>query len=391
VLDVSARKVFLASPELPSGASWLINCLLELGVRVDHKPAVDRVWRGSNPIPAPDHMWLVSRDRLVLNPKVEVLKKWLPILSRREEFSFRDDLEVEYVQDFPAARMHGQECLFFVRDPRDAVHSQYRRARSELEFDAYARFLHPETLLDQASHWALFARSWVEFAAGRVYRFEDYKRDARALLRQIVEALGLEVAAASLDRAVEESSFEKSREAELRFKAEHPNDTEVANRAGKAGEWQSRGDIGATTAFIEARTADMLARLDYPVSTGAGCADREAAPAHLDYLAYFSRIELLWSVREAVICPLRKVSAIGVVAEFVVMLDETVLMRSRLAPAEVRTLLASIDEAGAAHAREQKARLDKLAARYADGSPHHMQRIRELMGQRRASRSPVRP
>ena len=36
--------ITFASPVELSGASWLLNCLLELGIKVSHKPAVDTVW-----------------------------------------------------------------------------------------------------------------------------------------------------------------------------------------------------------------------------------------------------------------------------------------------------------------------------------------------------------
>jgi hypothetical protein len=330
-------------------------------------------------------MWLSNGDRFVLNPKVEDLKKWLPILTRYEEFSFRDDLEVEYVQEFPSARMQGHECIFFVRDPRDAIHSQYRRAQSEMEFDAYARFLNPQTLLDRASHWRLYASSWLELTEGRFYRFEDYKQGALKVLKQVVHSLGLQVSAEKIERAVEESSFDKSRQAELRFRANHPNDKEVANRAGRVGEWQSRSDNKKTFSYIEDRTASMLVQFGYALTTDSARSARTECIGHLDCLSLFSDICLPDSLRSIDVDPAHKARAIAVITEFAATLDEATLVKSKLAPADVRTLLGSIEEALSAFVHEQNSRMHDLAARYADGSSHHLVRIRELLAQKRAN------
>ena len=101
-------RVDLSSPAEPSGASWLINCLLELGIKVSHKPVVDNVWRHAEPTPPPDHMCRTAADGSCrLHPKAQVLKKWLPVLSSIESFFFRDDIEVEHVQDLPTPRHVG--------------------------------------------------------------------------------------------------------------------------------------------------------------------------------------------------------------------------------------------------------------------------------------------
>ena len=97
-----ARRILVASPVEPSGGSWLLNCFLELGIKVGHKPFVDNVWRGSHPRPDANHIWIAKDGGFELNPKAASLTTFLPILARQTRFSFRDDVEVEYVQDFPA-------------------------------------------------------------------------------------------------------------------------------------------------------------------------------------------------------------------------------------------------------------------------------------------------
>ena len=141
-------KLYLASPAEPSGAAWLINCLLELGIKVSHKPVVDNVWRQADPAPPPDHMWQCNSDGSYrLHPKAQLLKKWLPALSRIESFSFREEIEIEYLQDLPALRQVGEPVMLFVRDPRDSLYSMYCRLRPALDYEEFLRLPNPDTLV----------------------------------------------------------------------------------------------------------------------------------------------------------------------------------------------------------------------------------------------------
>jgi hypothetical protein len=70
------RRIVIASPAEPSGASWLLNCLIELGIRVHHRPAAERLWRGagqSQPL-----LWQREGERWRLHPRAAVMGKWLP-------------------------------------------------------------------------------------------------------------------------------------------------------------------------------------------------------------------------------------------------------------------------------------------------------------------------
>ena len=94
------KTIYMASPAEPSGASWLINCFLELGIKVSHRPIVANLWRGGDSASPADRLWQPTADGSYrLHPKAQILKKWLPALSRIECFSFREDIEIGYLQD----------------------------------------------------------------------------------------------------------------------------------------------------------------------------------------------------------------------------------------------------------------------------------------------------
>ena len=163
-------------------------------------------------------MWQADASGFVLKPKADMLEKWLPALSRDERFAFRPDVQIEYVQECATPAHEGSEALCFVRDPRDALYSMYRRSDPQLSFMEYLELPNPHTLLDRIDHWLAAGADWRQIEGLRLYRFEDYKADARALLARILDDLSIAATDAAIDRAVAESSSEKARAAEALYR-----------------------------------------------------------------------------------------------------------------------------------------------------------------------------
>jgi hypothetical protein len=347
---VPPRKLVVASPVEPSGASWLLNCFLELGIQVSHQPVVRNVWRSSR-YPA-EHMWVPDGDGMRLHPKAEVLKKWLPALERQDRFRFRADLVVEYVQEFP--RPDDGAALFFVRDPRDAIYSMYLRQQPELGFEDYLRFPNPRTLLDRARHWRCFVSSWLGQEQVRAFRFEDYKRDAHGLLSEILAAAGIEAAPDRIEATVAASGFEQAREAEQRYRARHPGDQEVANRRGRVGDWRSDPTLGAAMAYIEACAGDLL-----------------AADVRRD------------DRRDTMPQPWEQADLASLTG-FATRLDAELLRRARLPAHEARELIDRLLAEVGVHDAPLARHLQSVRQAFSDGDAYHLDRVRELLAQRRA-------
>jgi hypothetical protein len=208
-------------------------------------------------------MWRREGHTWVLSPHECILKKWLPILSRKSSFSFRDDLEVRWTHEWPGAMTRQQEIVLFVRDPRDALYSRFRREDSDLTFPEFLSFLDPWSLLDKIDNWILFLRSWRACERVHLIRFEDYKADAVATLGKTLKALGIEVSDADIHRAVEESTFEKAAAAEAQYHQEHPEDEEVINRKGMPREWSAVPDFKVEMEGISRRCGYLLEELGY--------------------------------------------------------------------------------------------------------------------------------
>jgi len=75
----------------------------------------------------PIGMWVPYKGSYLLNPHNKGLKKWLPILTEKKSFAFRDDIEVQWAHEWPQKLHKGHKVIFFIRDPRDALLSACKR------------------------------------------------------------------------------------------------------------------------------------------------------------------------------------------------------------------------------------------------------------------------
>lgn len=243
---MTPRKIYLMSAREPSGATWLINCLLELGIKTQRR-------RNSSL-----EMWLPHGDRHALNSEEEILKKWLPALWDHQEFKFRDDIEVEWAHVWPGIEHDDYQVIYFARDPRDSLFSRYKREAPDQTFEEFLMFPDVNTLLDKAHNWRLFNLAWMRHPRQRVFLFEDYKQDAWQVLTEVLVYIGLTYSEADMQRALIASTFERAAQAEAKYRAMHPEDQETINRSGKAGEWKQGGISPATVAYIENVCADAM-------------------------------------------------------------------------------------------------------------------------------------
>lgn len=250
-----AERIILASPREPCGATWLINCLLVLGVKT---------YRAG---PEGQEMWVKGSQGWQLDPRENILKQWLPVLSQRQHFEFSNQLEVQWLHEWPTDADWHHRVLYFIRDPRDAMYSRYRREGASMPFNDYLAFPDAFSLLDKIDHWRAFNESWMAHPNLKVIRFEDYKADALQLLRQTVDWIGLTRSENELINAVDNSSFEKAAQAERQY-SKISGSAQVINRAGKPGEWHSLNGEAQAMAEISTRCAPVLHHFGYEAPNG---------------------------------------------------------------------------------------------------------------------------
>jgi len=227
------RKVFLISPREPCGATWLINCLLELGVLTYRTGNWQQTWRSQG-------------DRYALLPHEDILKKWLPSLSRYELFEFRSDVEVEWTHEWPSKRYSSNQVIFFTRDIKDATFSRYKRESPAIAYHEYIDYLEPRTLLNKAESCSMFLKAWSLHSSCRVFNFEDYKDDAESTLRSILQYVDIQATDTDIRNALNLSTSEKAAEAERQWNKRNQDNeintnseiSQVVNQGGIVGRWK---------------------------------------------------------------------------------------------------------------------------------------------------------
>lgn len=333
-------KIYLISPREPSGATWLINCFLELGVKT-YRETLGEMW---TPARGGGH---------VLNPVENHLKKWLPILSTREKFDFRGDIEVEWAHQWPTSRHAGHRIIYFVRDPRDAIFSRYRRESPDMSFEEFLDFPDPYTLHDKIDTWSMFNELWLRQPDIRAFRFEDYKSDARKTLEAILDYVGLKVAEPELARALENSTFEKAALAEKKYREGNPEDAQLINRASLVGGWKVSDDA-ACVARIARQTAGLLAHFGYESGRAA---ERGSYLPQAAVLGFYRQLAVepdFWRDAGTGENRGRQSESANRLLHFMGTLDDDRLRRSGLSPYEIHVLLRSLDEFAAGVGARQR-------------------------------------
>jgi len=325
---MSSRLIYLVSPREPSGATWLINCFLELGIKTYR-------WR-SNGI----SMWVGDSDKYVLNPDENILKKWLPALNDHKSFEFRKDIEVVWTHEWPKKKFEGCRILYFIRDPRDALLSRYKREDPRQSFEEFINFLDHNTLLNRVDNWSLFNRCWMEHENLSFFRFEDYKKYARKTLESILDYIGLDYPSERIEMAIEASTSEKAAESERRYREQNPDDREIINRGGKVGSWKDVEGGGEVVRFIEERAGALMDRFGYAALNVLKESPVSYMP-NLERLSFFKDVYLKPPLQEGAS---DEAFFRDSVVSFAHALDMDVVERSGLRPYESRMLLYSLME-----------------------------------------------
>jgi len=263
----------IASPELPCGASWLANCLIELGVPAWKPWGSDDAthWAtdddGSHRYVGGDNGW----------------SRLLPALRDGRTLRFRAGACVRVHHVWPGVYPAAARRVLFVRDPCDALYSGWRRhlARDESasDFPAYCGSAHFHYPLSRLDYLRVFLRTWrreTEHTDVRVVRFEDYRTDALATLASTMAWLGLAATPAELARTVDASSIARVKAEDRRLHRLGVVDATLV-RGEPPGESARKLDA-ATVAWLRDEFADVRAWLGYadeppPAREGDACDD----------------------------------------------------------------------------------------------------------------------
>lgn len=214
------QKFNLIGPIEPSGLSWLINCLLELGVK---STLIPNVWEEKN------GYWVISK-------RGAALSQWLPALTDPERvFNFDPSIEVNWSHDWLTADHLGRRTIFFTREPKTTLYSAFKRANiRDQNFEEFLLEVDPQWLLNRMQLWTLFHLLWWHHKDVHFFFFDQYKTDPIGTLRNVLDKIGLESSftTSEISDAISQSSLEKAKEAEQKFKQANNVNVLTFNRSG---------------------------------------------------------------------------------------------------------------------------------------------------------------
>ncbi len=233
----------VVSAELPCGTSWLASMLLECGYPIWNPWNVDMSleWKHHD---GTAYEYFYQGD-----PWSRVL----PGLVSGRRFDFRGDLVPRFSHATPGQWPLGPRLVLFVRDPRDALFSAWRRVqKSQADAPAFVDWVQqidPIWQVPRAAAYLLHLATWKHYAelhntSYLIIRFEDVKANARAEFRRLqdflpgnLDALG-EV---QIERALDRSTFETVKSVEDQMLADGTFAQRV-NNAGVPYEYRSHFD-----------------------------------------------------------------------------------------------------------------------------------------------------
>jgi hypothetical protein len=247
------REFNLVSAPFASGIAWPVNILLALGIRATH--VSPRYSDGS---------WVVtpgSPGVESLAPEAWELLRWhLPVvLERRNRFRLAPGIEVYWEHRLDFARRAERPTLVFVRDPRDAIYSLYRRHHEKsLSFLAYLR--RPDVFPDHfpemfglppAETWAAWHAMWLglrDVMQIKFFRFEEWRAAPIEGVREMLAFLGTDRTEAEIREALECSTVEHAKAA-MEQCAQATGQCRGTVRRGQVEEWRQTYTDEALRAF----------------------------------------------------------------------------------------------------------------------------------------------
>jgi hypothetical protein len=226
------KKFRIASVHYPTGMSWLLNCLVELDVCI---------YRGKDP----KDVWLIDEDGgHTLADKNDSITTFVPSIDLNSKHFFESQLAVEFSHDLPNQSESHIPTIVFIRDPRDAVYSQFKRVQSSEKnspnYLDYLKDLDPVFCLTPLETWTLFYWTWGWAEEKLILKFEDRFEKSLEMIQGVCSFLQIERTEREIMLAIEASSFSRARTSEHGEK--EPKLRYVQHRSGQAREWLSNSE-----------------------------------------------------------------------------------------------------------------------------------------------------
>lgn len=234
----TAFNLDVVSAQFPCGAAWLANAMLELQLPLRHLWGFD-TFNEWTVLEA--GLWRYSAQHLPW-------RQTLASLRLEREFRFRDDMLPRFSHAFPWQLNMCTKVVLMVRDPRDALYSEWRRhlqnsgLATNIGFVDFLRQPFNDGPISNMDMLWLHCCSWLSFLQNNskaVYllRFEDWKRHPVKSLGDVCQWIGLMASPSELAFAAKASEVSHLQRIESDLLACNPASKQY-NRAGQVEEWR---------------------------------------------------------------------------------------------------------------------------------------------------------
>ena len=202
--NLTYPNIEIVSSACPCGVTYLLNILLELDIKI---------------FAGPEHLfWRKDSESFSVNP---LLRKkfglWVPSLHKAQ-FRFSDcEPAVEWSHTWPYSLTPGTKRIVFIRDPRDALFSEWRRRKSSTSFRAFIASPMPPLGLNRVDTFALTYALWGVLSRNYadsetlLIRFEDIKQMPELWVKMVLNLVGINRPDEEISRAIEASQTDRVR------------------------------------------------------------------------------------------------------------------------------------------------------------------------------------
>lgn len=252
--------VNIVSPPFACGIAWLINALQFLDIKTTNLSLINDHWQQNGT------EWTISDNA------ASHLMWHLPVLHHRKSFNFPEDIEIHWEHRLDLAVNSLRPTILYVRDPRDAIYSLYRR-NYEMHFEFLEYLNRPDVWHDHFpglfnlppfNTFTYFISFWIALGTISpllIVRHEDVKKSPNLELRKILNFLQLHRSSDEIAAAVRSSHIDNARTA-MEAMEKATNKVFKTVRNGSSGEWL---DVYPTSALkaIEGPGEYSIEKLGY--------------------------------------------------------------------------------------------------------------------------------
>jgi hypothetical protein len=180
-----------------------------------------------------------------------------------------------------------KKAVYFVRDPRDVIISNYEFERGDEHFaldsfdDFVAAFVRGK--VNSFGNWSKHVKGWLDSPLADsndflLVKYEEMRRDTERVLSNIVKFLGVAVDCETIRKTVANNDLHSMRVKEDRYHRKPADGAGRQVRVGSVGGWQQR--LSAVQVdLIEHHAGDLIERLGYTRQREFESPLREAVPA----------------------------------------------------------------------------------------------------------------